>query len=114
MDINSTGQPPGTKKYVDTPVGQFEIPQGTADALGRMSNVELMREYVEKCRNFIDPFLFQEMADRGLIRRGDYHRDIEARLCEMEQSEAGLLTAHSWPQESEMEPDDGDDYEMEL
>lgn len=80
----ATGKPAGTRKYVNTPVGQFEIPQGVADALGRMSSIELMREYIEKCRDFIDPFLFQEMVDRGLIHRGDFHSNIETRLREME------------------------------
>lgn len=97
--MGATGKPAGTKKYVSTPAGPFEIPQEIADALGRMSNIELMREYVEKCRDFIDPFLFQEMADRGLIHRGDFHRDIEARLLEMETA---------------LEPDGEDEYEMEI
>lgn len=48
--------------------------------LTAMSDVEILQEYVDKCKNFIDPFLFQEMCNRGLISRGDYYRDIEKRI----------------------------------
>lgn len=67
-------------KYVDTPMGKFEMPSWAAERLDKMTDIELLEEYVEKCRDFIDPFLFQEMADRNLIHRGDYYADIVKRL----------------------------------
>lgn len=70
-------------KYVDTPMGKFEMPSWAAERLDKMTDIELLEEYAEKCRNFIDPFLFQEMADRKLIFPGDYHADIIKRLEQM-------------------------------
>lgn len=70
-------------KYVQTPIGAFAMPSWAADRLDKMTDVEILEEYVEKCKNFIDPFLFQEMIDRGLTVRGDFYRDIVVRLEKM-------------------------------
>lgn len=75
-------------KYVQTPAGAFAMPAWAADRLEKMTDIEILEEYVEKCKDFIDPFLFQEMADRGLTVRGDYYRDIVTRLEVLKAREA--------------------------
>jgi len=70
-------------KYIDTPVGKFEMPNAVAERLDGMTDIELLEDYVKNCKNFIDPFLFQEMADRKLIFAGDYYADIVKRLEEL-------------------------------
>lgn len=67
-------------KYIDTPAGKFQMPRWAENRLAEMTDLEILEEYVVKCRSFIDPFLFQEMCDRGLTVRGDYYQDIVDRL----------------------------------
>ena len=67
-------------KYIDTPAGKFQMPRWEESRLAEMTDLEILEEYVVKCRSFIDPFLFQEMCDRGLTVRGDYYQDIVDRL----------------------------------
>ena len=79
-------------KYINTPIGKFAMPPWAENRLSAMSNIEILEEYAEKCRDFIDPFLFQEMCDRGLTVRGDCYIDIIQRLKAMKQPLSGRGT----------------------
>lgn len=75
-------------KYLDTPFGQFEMPHNIAAVLDGMSNIELLEKYLAECNKtgFIDPCMFQEMKDRGLVLRGEYNSDIEQKLKTLKQA----------------------------
>lgn len=74
-------------KYINTPVGKFQMPGWAEARLSAMTDLEILEEYVVKCRSFIDPFLFQEMCDRGLTVRRDYYQDIVDRLEAMKSAQ---------------------------
>jgi len=67
-------------KYINTPCGSVEIPAPAAERLESLSDIELMEEYVQKCKQFVDPFLFQEMVNRRLIFKGDSYKDVAEQL----------------------------------
>lgn len=71
-------------KYLNTPCGPFKIPSWAAEHLDSLSDIELMDEYVQKCKQFVDPFLFQEMVNRRLIFKGDTYRDVEEQLYRLQ------------------------------
>ena len=67
-------------KHINTPVGWFEVPHHIQNRINNLSDIELLQEYLDKCKNFIDPFLFEEMSNRSLIFSGERRADIEKRL----------------------------------
>lgn len=67
-------------RYINTPCGSFEVPPEVARRLDRMSDIALLEAYVQNCKQFVDPFLFQEMVSRGLVFEGDTYRDIDELL----------------------------------
>jgi len=70
-------------KSINTPVGQFAVPSHIAERIEKLTDIELLQEYLDKCKNFIDPFLFEEMSNRSLIFSGERRADIERRLEQM-------------------------------
>jgi hypothetical protein len=63
---------------VSTPVGYFPIPAALQKAMEASSDMELLKDYVDKCKVFSDPFLLNELAHRGLVRPGMFYRDVAA------------------------------------
>ena len=70
-------------RTINTPVGRFEVPRHIQERIDNLSDIELLQEYLDKCKNFIDPFLFEEMSNRNLIFSGERRADIEKRIEQM-------------------------------
>ena len=91
-------------EYINTPVGQFDVPYFIKDRINKMSDIELLQEYVDKCKNFIDPFLFAAMINRNLIFSGERLSDVEKRLESIKDTENKIIE-ENWENDFEIDVD---------
>lgn len=98
------------QRNINTPVGAFAIPNFIAERLEKLSDIEVLQEYIDKCKNFIDPFLFNEMLHRKLIFAGEHNADVEKRLADMIAEQKGVVDEF---EKSIVEYEPNNDYEDE-
>ena len=68
---------------LQTPCGEFDILNSFADEYKGKTDIELLETLLEQNKKFVDPVLVQILADKGLICKGMFTKDIERKIAEL-------------------------------